>query len=81
MNWTSFAVWNEDSFTFFYYTKERDVPNSPSIEIWVMDDYNIGQGDEGAWSWSKHLVIGPQAGLGSPLTFWKSDELLMRDED
>ncbi|RXH68600.1 hypothetical protein DVH24_030933 [Malus domestica] len=50
--------------------------DSESCEIWVMDDY-----DGIKRSWTKLLTIGPLQGIKKPLTFWKSDELLMLDSD
>nr|BEL64085.1 hypothetical protein [Pyrus pyrifolia] len=50
--------------------------DSESCEIWVMDDYNRVKR-----SWTKLLTIGPLQGIKKPLTFWKSDELLMLDSD
>ncbi|XP_009360018.2 F-box/kelch-repeat protein At3g06240 [Pyrus x bretschneideri] len=77
----------ESGFTFFYiflrneslasfcsrYDKSGD---SQSCEIWVMDRY------EGVKSsWTKLLTIGSLQGIEKPLTFWKSDELLMLASD
>nr|BAJ52234.1 hypothetical protein [Pyrus pyrifolia]BEL64064.1 hypothetical protein [Pyrus pyrifolia] len=50
--------------------------DSESCEIWVMDAY-----DGVKSSWTKLLTIGPLQGIKKPLTFWKSDELLMLDSD
>ncbi|TQD90997.1 hypothetical protein C1H46_023435 [Malus baccata] len=50
--------------------------DSESCEIWVMDNY-----DGVKWLWTKLLTIGPLQGIRKPLTFWKSDELLMLDSD
>nr|UZN72707.1 SFBB9-S34 [Pyrus x bretschneideri] len=77
----------ESSFRFYYiflrneslasfcsrYDRSED---SESCEIWVMDDY-----DGVKSSWTKLLTIGPLQGIKKPLTFWKSDELLMLDSD
>lgn len=90
-SWTSSVSWN-DSIAFLDYNKERENPNSVSIEIWVMDEYDLAKCDEGSFTWSpdlakeawprkKHLVIGPLVGLGRSLAFWNSDELLMKDDD
>nr|BEL64094.1 hypothetical protein [Pyrus pyrifolia] len=50
--------------------------DSQSCEIWVMDDY-----DGVKSSWTKLLTVGPLQGIKQPLTFWKSDELLMLASD
>ncbi|CAN6706483.1 unnamed protein product [Malus baccata var. baccata] len=77
----------ESDFTFFYiflrneslasfcshYDRSGD---SQSCEIWVMDDY-----DGVKSSWTKLLTVGPLQGIDKPLTFWKSDELLMLASD
>nr|BEL64084.1 hypothetical protein [Pyrus pyrifolia] len=77
----------ESGFTFFYiflrnqslasfcsrYDRSGD---SQSCEIWVMDDY-----DKVKNSWTKFLTVEPLQGIEKPLTFWKSDELLMLASD
>ncbi|XP_048446125.1 F-box protein At1g11270-like [Pyrus x bretschneideri] len=45
-------------------------------EIWVMNDY-----DGVKSSWTKLLTVGPLQGIEKPLTFWKTDELLMLASD
>ncbi|POO01538.1 hypothetical protein TorRG33x02_028450 [Trema orientale] len=47
-----------------------------TIQVWIMGDC-FGS-VKGSSSWIKQLTIGPFIGMASPLTFWKSDELLMR---
>ncbi|XP_048324661.2 F-box/kelch-repeat protein At3g23880-like [Ziziphus jujuba] len=42
------------------------------IEMWVLMD-----GDDGRCCWTKHLSIGPLIFCYCPLSFWKSDELLL----
>ncbi|CAN6570136.1 unnamed protein product [Malus baccata var. baccata] len=49
---------------------------SESCEIWVMHDYDGVKN-----LWTKLLIIGPLQDIGKPLTFWKSDELLMLASD
>ncbi|CAN6706487.1 unnamed protein product [Malus baccata var. baccata] len=49
---------------------------SESCEIWVMHDY-----DRVKSLWTKLFIIGPLQAIGKPLTFWKSDELLMLASD
>ncbi|TQE10542.1 hypothetical protein C1H46_003880 [Malus baccata] len=77
----------ESGFTFFYiflrnesltsfcsrYDRSGD---SQSCEIWVMDDYHGVKS-----SWTKLLTVGALQGIEKPLTFWKSDELLMLSSD
>nr|BEL64101.1 hypothetical protein [Pyrus pyrifolia] len=77
----------ESGFTFFYiflcneslasfcsrYDRSGD---SQSCEIWVMDDY-----DKVKNSWTKLLTIDSLQGIEKPLTFWKSDEILMLASD
>lgn len=68
-NYGSLGVWNE-SIALFSYHVESGV--SKFIDIWVMDGFC---GTKGCWT--KHLTIEPIAGIGMPLTFWNSDELLL----
>ncbi|CAN6706465.1 unnamed protein product [Malus baccata var. baccata] len=50
--------------------------DSQSCEIWEMDNCNGFKS-----SWTKLLTFGPLQGIKQPLTFWKSDELLMLASD
>ena len=53
---------------------------SVSYEMWVMANNNNGNGNGGV-IWTKHLSIGPLAGLTYPLSFLNEEELLMGSGD
>lgn len=40
------------------------------FDIWVMNEYGVKE------SWTKQFTIGPLSGIYSPISFWKSEELL-----
>ena len=64
--------WN-GSIALFYYPKFKP------IEMWVMHEPN--KGNITCHRWTKHLSIGPLEGIYKiPLAFWKSDELLLRED-
>ncbi|PON83822.1 hypothetical protein TorRG33x02_203730 [Trema orientale] len=83
MNWPSFVVWN-DKFALCWCSEEGENPNSLSVEIWVLDnikDVIKSIFGKASWTWTKHIVVGPQVGRLLPLTFWNIDELIMEDEE
>ena len=48
-----------------------------SIDMWVAEDCVGGVSDSSIWV--KYLTIGPLEEIEYPLTFWRSDELLLRE--
>lgn len=70
------TLWN-GSVAFFFALENSW--QSTTFEMWVMV-HNFG-GVEGFTFWTKHLTIGPLVCIYFPLTFWKSDELLIETRD
>ncbi|POO01816.1 F-box domain containing protein [Trema orientale] len=69
--------WNE-SVALIYYPVAKWARTKP-IEVWAMHDQPC-ESHESTQCWTKLLSIDPLGGLYKiPITFWKSDELLMRE--
>ncbi|EXB94260.1 hypothetical protein L484_002807 [Morus notabilis] len=76
---TDLMAWNGSLVLLFDNPSRGQMRSEPrSIDMWVMNDNN-GGGRRGSYSWIKYLTIENLNGMLVPLTFWKSDELLMDD--
>ncbi|PON44102.1 F-box domain containing protein [Trema orientale] len=71
-------VWN-DSVALLSYSGHKW--HQVSIEIWIMNDSFSGGGGTRPFYWSKCQTVGPISGIGVPLMFWRSDELLVEGRD
>ncbi|PON44101.1 F-box associated domain [Trema orientale] len=68
----SIKVWND---SIAYISSSLYGEGTEPIEMWVTECCSSGVGD--LFSWTKYLSIVPQEGILRPLTFWKSDELIL----
>lgn len=74
------AVWNECVAMMLYpmWSPRIDEPGIPFIEMWVM---NKDGSSSSSSSWTKRQTIRLSGDIKGPLTFWKSDELLVDDKN
>ncbi|GMN43938.1 hypothetical protein TIFTF001_013128 [Ficus carica] len=81
-HWRSdLMAWNDSLVLLFDNCRRGQRKSAPrSIDMWVMNENNAG-GENSSYSWIKYLTIENLNGLLAPLTFRKSDELLMQDID
>ncbi|KAL5555558.1 hypothetical protein UlMin_037794 [Ulmus minor] len=72
----SLGLWNECVVLFSY---QIESGAQTSIDIWMMEHYSDGVDDY--FAWTNKLTIGPLRDIESPLTFWKSENLIVKRVD
>ncbi|GMN46550.1 hypothetical protein TIFTF001_015727 [Ficus carica] len=68
-----------DSVCLLWYPEDEELESGYSILVWKLVMDNDGASEDGGYSWIKCLDIKPFKNVYIPLTFWKNDELLLRN--
>lgn len=68
-----------DSVCLFWYPEDEELESGYSILVWELVMDKDGTSEDDGYSWIKCLDIKPFKNVYFPLTFWKNDELLLRN--